>query len=145
MPNTTTTTTTTQFTESDIPTIQAVINNFYQLIRNDKLLAPSFERALGTTWHEHLAQMLVFFSDLMRINQQYNGDLLWQHVKLMELQPAHFDRWIALFEDAVNAVCVNAEKKQHLINRAAHINNGLKHGVSYFRQHDPAWLAVLLG
>jgi hemoglobin len=67
------------------------------------------------------------------------------HIRLLDIEPAHFERWLTLFRETVIAECHDAVKQSQFITRAALIGEGIKRGVSFYRQHDPNWQPVLLG
>ncbi len=84
-------------TESAIRQLLAL---FYGRVRHDPQLGPVFARAVGTTdadWAPHLARVSDFWSSVMLRSGRYHGDPFSVHLRLPDLQPAMFDRWLALF------------------------------------------------
>ncbi len=62
-----------------------------------------FARAVGTTdtdWAWHLARLADFWSSMMLRSGRYQGDPFSAHRRLPDLEPAMFDRWLALFGEA---------------------------------------------
>ena len=80
-------------TDSQIATLVAT---FYARARQDDVLGPIFNRAVDD-WDEHIAQITDFWSSIMLRTGRYSGRPLNPHLRL-PLEPAHFDRWLALFE-----------------------------------------------
>lgn len=76
---------------------------FYGRVRQDADLGPVFARAVGTTdaeWTPHLARIADFWSPMMLRSGKYHGDPFSAHMRLPDLQPAMFDRWLALFAES---------------------------------------------
>jgi hemoglobin len=87
-------------TEADI---RRLLDVFYDRVRRDPLLGPVFARAVGTTdadWAAHLARLADFWSSLMLRSGRYRGDPFSTHLRLPDLEPAMFDRWLALFGES---------------------------------------------
>lgn len=81
-------------------TIHRLVDRFYDRARRDPLLGPVFARAIGTTdeaWAAHLARVVDFWSSVMLRSCRYHGEPFSAHLRLPELEPAMFDRWLALF------------------------------------------------
>lgn len=82
--------------------IAELVDTFYGRIRKDTLLAPVFDRV--TEWDEHLAKLRAFWSSVVLMSGRYHGQPMQAHFPL-SIEPAHFDRWLALFEQSVSDVC----------------------------------------
>lgn len=83
--------------------IRRLLDLFYGRVRRDPLLGPVFARAVGTAdaqWAPHLARLADFWSSVMSRSGRYHGDPFGVHLRLPDLQPAMFDRWLALFGEA---------------------------------------------
>ena len=77
-----------------------MVDLFYGRVRRDPLLGPVFARVIGTTdadWARHLARLADFWSSVMLRTGRYQGDPFSVHRQLPDLEPAMFDRWLALF------------------------------------------------
>lgn len=84
-------------TEEGIRLLLAV---FYGKVRLNPQLGPVFARAIGATdadWAPHLARVSDFWSSVMLRSGRYHGDPFSVHLRLPDLEPAMFDRWLALF------------------------------------------------
>lgn len=85
--------------------IRALVHGFYDQIRQDALLGPIFERAIGTGWDAHLAKMCDFWSSVMCMTGRYKGNPMSAHLRLKTVRPEHFERWLALFRESAAAIC----------------------------------------
>lgn len=65
---------------------------------NFALLGPVFGRHVDD-WDHHLAQLVNFWSGLLRGTGRYRGQPMPQHIALAELRPDLFRQWLALFEE----------------------------------------------
>lgn len=81
--------------------IRRLVDRFYGRVRRDALLGPVFARAVGeddAAWSAHLARVSDFWSSLVLKSGRYHGDPFSAHLRLLPgLEPAMFDRWLALF------------------------------------------------
>jgi hemoglobin len=82
--------------------IANLVGTFYGRVRNDPLLAPVFARVLN--WDEHLEKLRAFWSSVVLMSCRYHGQPMQAHFTL-SIEPAHFDRWLALFEQTTADVC----------------------------------------
>jgi hemoglobin len=86
--------------------IRALVARFYGAARRDELLGPVFARAVGTEdadWVDHLARIADFWSSATLRSGRYRGDPFSVHLRLPELTPAMFTRWLALWGEACAA------------------------------------------
>ena len=80
--------------------IRALLDLFYGRVREDPRLGPVFERAVGASdadWERHLVRLSDFWSSVMLRSGRYQGDPFSVHLRLPDLEPDMFDRWLALF------------------------------------------------
>jgi hemoglobin len=80
--------------------IRLLLALFYGRVRLDPQLGPVFARAVGTTdadWAPHLVRVSNFWSSVMLRSGRYQGDPFSMDLRLPDLEPAMFDRWLALF------------------------------------------------
>ena len=82
--------------------IADVVETFYGRVRQDPLLAPVFARV--EDWNGHLAKLRAFWSSVVLMSGRYHGQPMQAHFPL-SIEPLHFDRWLALFEQATTDVC----------------------------------------
>jgi hemoglobin len=115
--------------------IERLVHGFYARIRDDALLAPVFEARIGD-WDLHLQRMCAFWSSVALMSGRYHGSPMTRHLPL-PVDAAHFDRWLALFEETAREICP-PEAEAHFVERARRIAESLELGIA--GQHG-----VLLG
>ena len=83
-------------TEDDIRTL---VDSFYSEALRDPLLGPIFMDVAKLDVEKHLPLMYSFWSTMLLGAGTYRRQTLLAHLKLQEhLAPAHFARWLELFE-----------------------------------------------
>lgn len=115
-------------TEENIARLLAL---FYGRVRLDPDLGPVFARAVGTTdaeWTPHLARIADFWSSLMLHSGKYHGDPFSAHMRLPDLQPAMFDRWLTLFGESCTEL-FEPDVADALRERAERIARSLRLGL----------------
>jgi len=99
--------------------IETIIIQFYEKVRADKIVRPFFYGEKLTDWEKHIPLMISFWENVLFYTGTYEGDPLKIHRKVHQRTPTttkHFDRWITLFDETVDANFKgqNADKmKQH--------------------------------
>ncbi|MGA2795897.1 MAG: group III truncated hemoglobin [Roseiarcus sp.] len=107
--------------------IERLVRRFYASVRQDGLLGPIFEARI-TDWEPHLQRMCEFWSSVALMSGRYHGSPMVKHLPL-PVDAAHFDRWLALFEEAARDVCTPAAAA-HFGERARRIAESLELGVA---------------
>ncbi len=102
----------------DEATIDRVVRAFYARVRRDPLLAPVFEAAIDD-WEPHLRRIAAFWSSVALMTGRYHGRPVQRHLSL-PVGAAHFDRWLALWEETAAALCP-PEGAAHLTDAARRI------------------------
>jgi hemoglobin len=97
--------------------IAELVETFYRRVRQDPLLAPAFARV--ENWDEHLAKLRAFWSSVVLMSGRYHGQPMQAHFAL-SIEPKHFDRWLALFEQSTADVCQPAAAG-HFMEKARRI------------------------
>jgi len=87
----------THSTVIDRDAITLLVYRFYDEVRADALLGPTFEAALADRWATHLTRMVEFWSTLVLSTRSFNGNVFAKHMALAEITPQHFERWLALW------------------------------------------------
>ncbi len=111
--------------------IRRLLELFYARVRDDAQLGPVFARHVGTTdaeWVRHFARLGDFWSSVMRHSGRYHGDPFSTHLRLPELEPAMFDRWLALFGEACDEL-FEPELAAAFSERAHRIARSLRMGL----------------
>jgi hemoglobin len=107
--------------------ITDLVRAFYDRVLRDESLGPIFRRRLSHRWDEHLAIMVDFWSSVALTTGRYSGKPQVAHQDL-GLSPAHFARWLALFESTAAEVC--GEAAAFFIDRAHRIADSLMIGLN---------------
>jgi hemoglobin len=107
--------------------IERLVRGFYAKVRTDTLLAPIFEARIRD-WEPHLAQMCAFWSSVALMSGRYHGTPMVKHLPL-PIDAAHFDRWLALFEETAREIC-SPEAAAHFVERARRIAESLELGIA---------------
>ncbi|HWX46958.1 MAG TPA: group III truncated hemoglobin [Roseomonas sp.] len=111
--------------------IHRLVDRFYARVRRDPVLGPVFTRAIGESeeaWSKHLARLTDFWSSLMLASGRYHGDPFSAHLRLPNLEPAMFDRWLTLFGDTC-AELFEPEVADAFRERAARVARSLRMGL----------------
>ena len=86
----------------DEPTLERLVRSFYDAARRDPMIGPLFAHVHD--WEAHIANICAFWSSVALMTGRYHGQPMAAHLKL-PLEPQHFARWLALFEETVRATC----------------------------------------
>jgi hemoglobin len=107
--------------------IERLVRRFYTKVREDALLAPVFAARIHD-WEPHLQRMCAFWSSVALMSGRYHGSPMTKHLPL-PIDAAHFDRWLALFEETAREVCPPAAEA-HFVERARRIAESLELGIA---------------
>jgi hemoglobin len=116
--------------------IRRLVDAFYARVRQDGELAPIFARAIPGEWGPHLDKMYAFWSSVMLTTGRYKGNPLAKHFAIPEMQPALFERWLALFNQTADELFDN-DISAEFRAKAARIAESLKLGLFY--RPDRPW------
>jgi hemoglobin len=108
--------------------IGELVNRFYAKARVDEMLGPVFAGAIGDRWDSHLATMKMFWSSIMLGSARYKGNPMAVHLRLPNLSPRHFERWLALWRETAAEVC--GDQGSVLVERAEAIAGRLVSAVT---------------
>ena len=87
--------------------IARLVDNFYDRVRTDDLLAPIFNDIARVDWSAHLPKMYDFWESVIFGSAQFKGNPLAVHRALAARAPmtaATFGRWVELFHGSVDAL-----------------------------------------
>jgi hemoglobin len=107
--------------------IERLVHAFYDKVRADPVLGPVFDVRIHD-WGPHLRQMCAFWSSVALMTGRYHGTPMVKHAPL-PVDAAHFDRWLALFEQTAHEVCP-PEVEAHFVERAKRIAASLELGIA---------------
>ena len=111
--------------------IHGLVHAFYARVRADALLGPVFNNVVND-WDVHLDKLCAFWSSVMLMTGRYKGTPMKAHAELAEITPAHFERWLMLFEDTAVKTCP-PEAARMFVDRANRIAESLKLGIALHR------------
>jgi len=102
------------------PMIERLVRAFYDRVRADPILAPVFAAVIPDDWEPHLQRMMAFWSSVVLMSGRYKGQPMQKHLRLGDVGPAHFARWLALFERTAAEICPPGPAAV-FVGRAQHI------------------------
>jgi hemoglobin len=102
------------FNEESIATL---VDRFYAEVREDALLGPVFNGAIGDHWLEHLATLTNFWTSVLLASGRYKGNPMMAHLAIPQMDQRHFSRWIELWRETTTEV-FGPELSQALVAKA---------------------------
>ncbi|MGQ9367161.1 group III truncated hemoglobin [Azospirillum sp. A39] len=117
-------------------TIAELVDRFYARARQDPLLAPIFAAAVAD-WDEHLAVIRGYWVRHLLAGphgrgqghgQGGGGGGMFMAHAVLPLEPAHFDRWLALFRETAEAI-LPPDVAEQAMAQAEHAAASLKAGM----------------
>lgn len=115
----------------DEPMIRTLVDTFYARVRSDPLLGPIFHRAIED-WDEHIEKLCRFWSSVALMTGAYKGTPMRVHAELSDITPAHFDRWLDLFQVTAVETCP-PDAAGFFVDRANRIAESLQLGIALHR------------
>lgn len=103
--------------------IERLVDTFYEHVRSDELLGPIFNEIARVDWPTHLPKMYAFWDAVLFGVPGFKGDPMGTHFTLAQRTPLtarEFDRWVALFQQAVDQLFAGPMATQAK-RRAEHI------------------------
>ena len=86
-------------------------------------------------WEPHLEKMCAFWSSVVLRSGRYQGQPMQVH-KSLPVDARHFDRWLALFEEAARETC-SPLAVDLFLERARRIAESLELGIAISRGQMP--------
>jgi hemoglobin len=124
------------------PMIHALVHAFYAKIRTDPALGPIFNRVIAeAAWPAHLEKMCDFWSSVMLMSGRFKGSPMQAHLRIGELRPTHFARWLHLFEQTAHEVCP-PEAAALFVAKSQMIGRSLQMGLQLARGEFEAAVAL---
>ncbi len=112
--------------------ISKLVERFYGAIRTDFLLGPIFAAHI-TDWTPHLARMKDFWASVTLESGRFRGSPMVKHIAVGGLDQGHFDRWLHLWNEAVQAVVRDARAAEVFRSAAGRIATSLLTGIQIHR------------
>ena len=81
----------------DRQSLTRLVYRFYDDVRADEVLGPTFDAVLAGRWEMHLPRMVEFWSTLLLSTRSFSGNVYAKHMVLAGVTPRHFERWLALW------------------------------------------------
>ncbi|MBO9729318.1 MAG: group III truncated hemoglobin [Chitinophaga sp.] len=115
-----------------------LVDTFYDKVKADDRIGYIFNDIAKVDWGKHLPTMYDFWESLLLDGNNYRGHTMAPHFrinKLIPLESAHFDRWVALFEATVNEL-FKGEKAGLAITRARSIKDIMAYKMKQINHPD---------
>jgi hemoglobin len=116
--------------EIDEASVARLVRTFYGRAREDDLIGPIFNRAVAD-WDHHIGKITDFWSSMMLKTGRYDGRPMRPHL-VLPLTPAHFDRWLLLFEQTARDI-FSADVAEAFMIRARRIADSFEMGIATTR------------
>ena len=105
-----------------------MVRRFYQDVAQDDLLGPIFNDVAAVDWAEHLPKLTRFWCRALLGIESYQGNPFRSHAAINDqspFTPAHFERWLQLFGDALELGWVgpNTERALALARNVAAVHS----------------------
>ncbi len=85
-----------------LPAIRTMVHTFYARVREDGFIGPVFDSRIDD-WDHHLGRMVSFWRSILRVEPDFKpssrGAPPQLHQDITELEIAHFERWLELFDE----------------------------------------------
>lgn len=114
--------------------VKTLVDDFYDKVRNDALLAPIFNKVIGNNWPAHLAKMYGFWQTILLETPAYSGSPFLKHANL-PIAKEHFDTWINLFYATVDEHFMGA-KADEAKWRAARMSEMFQYKLDYYKNNS---------
>jgi hemoglobin len=85
--------------------LELLIDAFYKKALKDELIQHFFTEVVQLDWEQHIPLIVDFWESSLLGTGNYKGNPMSAHLQLdrkSPLEPAHFDRWLKLWEETVN-------------------------------------------
>jgi hemoglobin len=91
--------------------IKLLVNNFYDKVRNNDMLAPVFNERIKDGWPQHLKKMYTFWQTVLLEEHTYFGSPFPPHANL-PVQHDHFQKWLELFHATIEELFSGPKTKE---------------------------------
>lgn len=118
--------------------IRSMVDEFYDRVRSDSLLAPLFASIDADGWALHLEKMHDFWSSLLLASGRYKGAPMAVHLAMPHLDVVHFERWLTLFRENATDLFEDAVARV-IIGKAENVARSLHYGIASSRSELSSW------
>ncbi len=87
---------------STLKDIEFLVDNFYEVVRQDAFIGPVFNARLSGRWEMHHKKLYRFWHTVLLRRPDYFGDPVPVHFK-MNLDGRHFNQWLTIWVSIVDA------------------------------------------
>ena len=116
--------------------IHDLVHAFYGKVRTDPALGPIFNRVIGDGWDDHLAKLCDFWSSVLLMTGRFKGAPMPAHIRIAEIRPTHFARWLHLFRQTAEQLCP-PEAAALFVAKSEMIGQSLQLGIAASRGELP--------
>ena len=120
--------------------IDRLVESFYATCRKDDLLGPIFERHVAD-WPTHMARLKDFWAAVTLESGRYHDNPMMKHVAIDGLDAQHFERWLQLWCETIDAVVTNEAAASLFRDAAGRIASSLLMGIRVHRDDTRAGLS----
>ena len=86
--------------------IRDVIHDFYGKVRQDVMLGPIFENAIGGNWDRHIEKVILFWTTATRLDTGYKArNFMPAHMRHASIGTEQLSRWLSLFQETLAERC----------------------------------------
>ena len=111
--------------------IVLLVNSFYEIVRENKILGYIFNDVAKVNWGEHLSKMYSFWGSLLLEEHSYEGNPMGKHIelsKLTSMTETEFSEWVSLFKETVDNLFAG-EIAEEAKFRGGHIARMMRHHI----------------
>jgi hemoglobin len=104
--------------------IEKLVNNFYDVVKNDSKIGYLFTAIAQVNWEFHLPKMYSFWENVIFFTGDYDGNPMEKHKELngkSKLNEEHFQHWNILFCKTVDSL-FEGKKAEEIKLRAVKIS-----------------------
>lgn len=123
----------------NVEDIKLLVDQFYELVRKDDLLAPIFNSRIGNRWPQHLEKMYRFWQTVLLGDHTYYGSPFAPYAHL-PVDKTHFNRWLELFNRTTEDHFTGA-KAEEAKWRAGKMAEMFLHKIKYYRTNHSSPLS----
>ena len=108
-----------------------LVNSFYEIVRENKILGYIFNDVAKVNWDEHLPKMYSFWGSLLLEEHSYEGNPMGKHIelsKLTSMTETEFSEWVSLFKETVDNLFAG-EIAEEAKFRGGHIARMMRHHI----------------
>lgn len=117
--------------------IASLVDRFYAKVREDALLGPVFNGAIGDHWPQHLATLTDFWTSVLLASGRYKGNPMMAHLAIPQMDKDHFSRWIELWQETTTEI-FGPQISQALVAKASMMGERLVEVSTRVREAQPA-------